>query len=105
MERIERGCAASSTRTRIELAGDASSLLGPPPTAQHACTHLRHTAACTGDRPGVTKHLQAVQLDKGITLLDSPGVVVESAADGVTSEAGCNSGTQFVCFTSTQYKH
>jgi len=40
-------------------------------------------AACTGDRPGVTKLLQ---LDKGITLLDSPGVGVESAADGVSSE-------------------
>jgi ribosome biogenesis GTPase A len=66
-------------------------------------------AACTGDRPGVTKHLQAVQLDKGITLLDSPGVVVGSAADGVTSEAGCNGVAQFTCFqslfTSTKYKH
>jgi hypothetical protein len=66
---------------------------------------LRHKAACTGDRPGVTKHLQALQLDKGITLLDSPGVVVESGADAVTSEAVLalrNCGTQFTCFTSTK---
>ena len=69
---------------------------------------LRHKATCTGDRPGVTKHLQALQLDKGITLLDSPGVVVESGADAVTSEAVLalrNCGTQFTCLLVQKYKH
>ena len=31
--------------------------------------------------------LQALNLDKDIILFDSPGVVVESAADGFSSEA------------------
>ena len=41
-------------------------------------TELYPQAACTGDRPGITKHLQMLHLDKDITLIDCPGVVVES---------------------------
>eukprot|EP00802_Teleaulax_amphioxeia_P010852 Tamp_10882.p1 GENE.Tamp_10882~~Tamp_10882.p1 ORF type:complete len:447 (+),score=92.33 Tamp_10882:365-1705(+) len=48
---------------------------------------VRHKAASTGDRPGITKTLQTLHLDKDIVLFDTPGVVVESAAEGFSSEA------------------
>ena len=36
----------------------------------------RSKAAAVGNVPGMTKGMQEVQLDKNITLLDSPGVVL-----------------------------
>lgn len=38
----------------------------------------RSRAAATGNTPGVTKHMQEVQLDKNIVLIDSPGVVLST---------------------------
>ena len=40
-----------------------------------------------GDRPGITRNIQEIKLDKGIVLLDCPGVVFDvgeaSTADAV----------------------
>ena len=38
----------------------------------------RSKAAATGNQPGVTKHMQEIQLDKNIVLLDSPGVILST---------------------------
>jgi len=39
---------------------------------------IRAKSAETGDKPGVTRSLQELRLDKGIILLDTPGVVFDS---------------------------
>ncbi|KZC08771.1 PREDICTED: guanine nucleotide-binding protein-like 3 homolog [Dufourea novaeangliae] len=44
---------------------------------------LKRSRACSvGSTPGVTKAMQAVQLDSKIKLLDSPGIVIASHAPG-----------------------
>ena len=46
----------------------------------------RARVAATGNTPGVTRAVQAVHLDKTVTLLDSPGIVF-AAAGGAGGEA------------------
>ncbi|KAF1635019.1 Guanine nucleotide-binding protein-like NSN1, partial [Eudyptes filholi] len=47
---------------------------------------LKRSRACgVGAAPGVTRCLQAVQLDRHIQLLDCPGVVMETGAPPATA--------------------
>lgn len=49
---------------------------------------LKRSRACNvGATPGITKNVQAVQLDSKIKLLDSPGIVFASKTDGAFSDA------------------
>jgi nuclear GTP-binding protein len=41
----------------------------------------RCRAVAVGNRPGVTRHVQQVRLDKLLTLIDSPGVIAAASAD------------------------
>lgn len=48
---------------------------------------LKRGKVCkTGNVPGVTRVVQEIQLDKKITLLDSPGLVLQSPSDGAESD-------------------
>ena len=49
---------------------------------------IRTKSAETGDRPGVTRCLQELKLDKGVTLLDTPGVVFDT--DGNAGAIGAS---------------
>uniref|UniRef100_A0A8C8SUH5 G protein nucleolar 3 like n=1 Tax=Pelusios castaneus TaxID=367368 RepID=A0A8C8SUH5_9SAUR len=52
---------------------------------------LKRSRACgVGATPGVTRHLQEVQLDRHVTLLDCPGLVLAtSATDAALALRGC----------------
>ena len=47
----------------------------------------RSRACCVGNTPGVTKAMQAVQLDSKIKLLDSPGIVFANQTPGENPDA------------------
>eukprot|EP01026_Neomeris_dumetosa_P039032 TRINITY_DN3196_c0_g2_i2.p1 TRINITY_DN3196_c0_g2~~TRINITY_DN3196_c0_g2_i2.p1 ORF type:complete len:320 (-),score=83.30 TRINITY_DN3196_c0_g2_i2:575-1501(-) len=47
----------------------------------------RAKVASVGNKPGVTRGLQEVQLDKNVTLLDSPGIVFQDGAGAVLRNA------------------
>ena len=71
-------------KTKISVA-----VVGQPNVGKSSLINslVRQKVAFTGDRPGITKTLQTLHLDKDIILFDTPGVVVESAAEGFSSEA------------------
>eukprot|EP01024_Parvocaulis_polyphysoides_P008549 TRINITY_DN12541_c0_g1_i2.p1 TRINITY_DN12541_c0_g1~~TRINITY_DN12541_c0_g1_i2.p1 ORF type:complete len:580 (-),score=92.77 TRINITY_DN12541_c0_g1_i2:322-2061(-) len=47
----------------------------------------RAKATNVGNKPGVTRNIQEVQLDKNVTLLDSPGIVFQDGAGAVLRNA------------------
>merc|ERR550525_1408392 len=58
-------------------------IVGYPNTGKSSVINSmkRHSAVEVGGRAGVTKAMQEVQLERKVTLIDSPGVIFEGSSD------------------------